>query len=123
MSDNDNMLKKIEEGMKVYDNTGDKIGTVEFIHFSEANGSEHTGAAAPPSEPVRLDPIEILRKVFGADNLPEEMRERLLMQGFIKIDSAKLFGADRYVMLDQISKVDEDGVHLTVEDSEGLLKG
>jgi hypothetical protein len=45
------------------------------------------------------------------------------MRGFIKMDSKKLFGADRYVMVDQIARVEKDGVHLVVTDSEGLLKG
>jgi hypothetical protein len=45
------------------------------------------------------------------------------MHGFIKMDSAKLFGGDRYVMLDQIAKVENNAVHLRVEDHEGLLKG
>jgi hypothetical protein len=45
------------------------------------------------------------------------------MHGFVKMESKKLFGADRYVMFDQISRVEKDGVPLTVDDSEGLLKG
>jgi hypothetical protein len=45
------------------------------------------------------------------------------MHGFVKMESKKLFGADRYVMFDQIARVEKDGVHLTVDDSEGLLKG
>lgn len=37
------------------------------------------------------------------------------MHGFIKVDSAKLFGADRYVMMDQISIVEKSAVHLNVD--------
>ena len=92
MSDRKSMLNMIDEGMNVYDNRGDEVGTVEFIHFSEANGGEHTAAAAPPKEPVQSDPVDFERKIFGADNLPKELRERLLMHGFIRMDSAKLFG-------------------------------
>jgi hypothetical protein len=44
------------------------------------------------------------------------------MKGFIKMDSAKLFGSDRYVTFDQVAKVDSKGVHLGVEDTENLLK-
>jgi len=117
-----NMLNSIEKGMKVYDNTGDKIGTVEFIHFSEAGGGEHPVAAAPPEQPTRSDLTDFIRKMFGADDLPREIRERLLMHGFIRMDSARLFGSDRYVMFDQIDKVDAKGVHLGVKDSENLLK-
>ena len=121
-SDRNEMLNKIEEGMSVYDSKGEKVGTVEFIHFSEADESRTPGAASSPSDlPHRPFPVDILGKIFGTDDLPKEMKERLLMKGFIKMDSAHLFGSDRYVMFDQIAKV-SDGVHLRVEDSEGLLK-
>ena len=123
MSDRNRVFKRIEEGMKVYDNKGGEVGTVEILHFSESNGPLGTSAASPPKKPAKAGLSEILGKVFDSDDLPEEMRERLLMHGFIKVDSAKLFGADRYVMFDQISKVENDGVHLKVADSEGLLKG
>jgi hypothetical protein len=123
MSDRENLLSMIEKGMRVYDNQGEEVGTVEFVHFSEASGSRSTGAASLPDEPAKSDLIEIIRKVFGSDDLPEELRERLLMRGFVKIDSAKLFGADRYAMSDQIAKVENNGVHLKVENSDGLLKG
>ena len=82
MSDRENMVKKIEEDMKVYDNSGDEIGTVEFIHFSEAGGGEHSVAAAPPEQPTESDLMDFIRKMFGADNLPQELRERLLTRCF-----------------------------------------
>jgi hypothetical protein len=122
MSERTHMLNKIEEGMKVYDNKGGEIGTVEFIHFSEANGGDHPIAASPSEEPTEPGLMDVVRKMFGADNLPRELRERLLMRGFIRMDSAGLFGADRYVMFDQIAKVDARGVYLGVADTDGLLK-
>jgi hypothetical protein len=122
MSDRENMLRMIEEGMKVYDNKGSEIGTVEYIHFSEANGGKYPVAATPPEEPAESDLTDFIRKMFGADDLPRELRERLLMQGFIRMDSAKLFGSDRYAMFDQITTVDSKGVHLGVNDSKDLLK-
>jgi len=108
--------------MKVFDNRGDEIGTVEFVRSSEASGSKGPVAAAPPDEPTEPDLVDVIRKMFSSDRLPKEMHERLLMHGFIKVDSAKFFGADRYVMLDQIGDVDKRGVHLKVEDSEGVLR-
>jgi uncharacterized protein YrrD len=122
MADRNRMLSKVEEGMKVYDNEGSEVGTVEFVHFAESSGMSGAGPAATPSQPEESGLMDILAKVFGSDELPEELRERLLMHGFIKMDSAKLFGADRYIMFDQISSIEEDGVHLKVADSESLLK-
>ncbi|MGD2011497.1 MAG: hypothetical protein PVI76_10390 [Desulfobacterales bacterium] len=124
MADRNYMLNMIEEGMQVLDKQGRKVGTVEFIHFSEANdGSHRTAAASTPDEPSEPGLIDIMGKLFGSDDLPEELCERLLMHGFIRIDSAKLFGADRYVMLDQIAMVDRTGVQLNVADSQELLEG
>ncbi|MFO7737465.1 MAG: hypothetical protein R6V46_03260 [Desulfatiglandaceae bacterium] len=123
MPDRDSMFRMIRKGMKVYDNKGDEVGTVEFVRSSEAGSSEHPAAAVPAGEAAEPDLVDVIGKMFSSDNLPKELRERLLMHGFIKVDSAALFGADRYVMLDQIEKVAENGVHLKVEDSERLLKG
>jgi hypothetical protein len=123
MSDRQNLLSMIKKDMKVYDIEGHEVGMVEFVHFSEAHGSRSTGAASLPDEPAKSDLIEIIKEMFGSDGLPEELRERLLMRGFFKIDSAKLFGADRYAMSDQIAKVDDNGVHLKVKDSEKLIMG
>jgi hypothetical protein len=118
MSKHDNMLNMIQEGMKVFDNSGDEVGTVEWVHFGEVKG-----AASPSTGPVSSDWDEIVGDAFSSDKLPKELRERLLMHGFVKMDSKKLFGADRYVMFDQIDRVEKNGVHLTVADSEGLLEG
>jgi len=123
MSSHDNPLNMIKEGMKVFDNTGEEVGTVEWVHFGEAEGPPFTGAASPSTEPVTPDLVEIIGNAFSSDKLPQELRERLLMHGFVKMDSKKLFGADRYVMVDQIARVEKNGVHLVVADSEGLLKG
>ena len=45
-------------------------------------------------------------------DLPEEIRQRMLTEGFIRI-SATLH-SDRYALPEQISRVHEDHVHLTV---------
>ena len=123
MSSHDNPLSTIKKGMKIFDNTGDQVGTVEWVHFGEAEGPPATGAASPSTEHVQPDWVKTIGNAFSSDNLPKELRERLLMRGFIKMDSKKLFGADRYVMVDQIARVEKDGVYLVVSDSEGLLKG
>jgi hypothetical protein len=120
--DRETILKEIEKGMTVYDSNGDRVGMVEFVHFSESNGSYIKGGASLPNEPVQPSIVDLLGKVFGSDDLPEEIRKRLLMNGFVKVDSAYLFGADRYVMPAQIEKVEKEAVHLSVKDSEGVVK-
>ena len=122
MSNHNDLLKMIKKDMKVFDNSGEEIGTVEWVHFGEAGGPSATGAASPSTEHVQSDLIETMGKAFKSDDLPQELRERLLMRGFVKMDSKKLFGSDRYVMSDQIAEVDSKGVHLGVEDTENLLE-
>jgi hypothetical protein len=53
MSDSKTMLSKIEKGMKLFDNKSAEVGMVEFVHFSEAGGARHTGAASLPDDDDR----------------------------------------------------------------------
>ena len=60
----------IEEGMKVYDNKGEESETVEFIHYSEANGRGFTLAASLPDGHGVTDLVGFMRKLFGSDTRP-----------------------------------------------------
>ena len=111
ISNRENLLKSIEKGMKVDDVDGKNVGKVEFVHFSEANG---TVAASPPDESVVSGVIEIIRDAFSTEKMPQELQERLLMHGFIRVDGPVLFGADRYVMPEQIASLENDTVCLKV---------
>jgi hypothetical protein len=63
----------------------------------------------------------VARAIFPSDQVPETLRERLLRQGFLRIDSTGLFAADRYVMPDQIADVSEGRITLRVTRDE-LIK-
>lgn len=41
------------------------------------------------------------------------MAQKLQHSGFVRIDSNGLFEADRYVMPDQIGRVDQDGIQMS----------
>ena len=45
-------------------------------------------------------------------------RQRLLLQGFVRIDANGLFAADRYVTPEQIASVSADGLMLNVSKDE-----
>ena len=115
-----NPLARISEGMRVYDRLHHEIGTVEYIKMSDDDPSTPEVEAAEPERSPRRDSlINNIAEVFApADRLPEELRDRLLQQGFIRIDSAGLFSADRYVMPDQIMSVSGDAVTLNVSKDE-----
>lgn len=116
-----NPLAQITEGMKVYDRLNNEIGTVERVQMSDDNPATVQVEATEPAPLNERDDsfLDNLAEVFAPDDeLPEELRERLLQEGFIRIDSAGLFAADRYVMGDQITSVADNKVMLKVSKDE-----
>jgi hypothetical protein len=59
--------------------------------------------------------VENLAEAFAGDNddLPREMRRRLLRDGYIRVDTG-ILKADRFVTPDQISSVSDENVYLSV---------
>ena len=115
-------LRQIQEGMKVIDRTNKQIGEVEMVMFGDDDPATPELETSGLSQRGRRDTlIENIADAFRTDELPEEVREKLLHQGFIRVDADGLFAADRYVMPEQISRVDADAVTLTVSKDE-LIK-
>jgi len=110
-----NVLENVREGMKVFDSAHHEIGKVEWVKLVDED--EETGEpveAGLDAEPDRHSLITDIAEAFRGDDVPEEVRERLLHDGFIRIDAEGLFAADRYVLPDQIAGVSGDGITLTV---------
>lgn len=113
------IMAQIYEGMTVYDRDGDKIGTVRKVYLgtvSEAQDDRGLGAAttaAPALEENSL--LDGFFKALAAVNpVPEPVRQRLLRQGFIQINTSGILTADRYATPDQIEGVSDDSVSLRV---------
>ena len=111
------VLRDIHEGMKVYDSGMHEIGKVERVQFGNDDPS------TPEQEAETLEGMEDGRdhslmsdiaEAFVTDRLPEEVRERLLLQGFVRIDAEGLFAGDRYVLPDQIGSVSDGKMVLKV---------
>ena len=114
---------EIHKGMKVFDSTRRQIGTVDDFRFSENEDS-------PDLQPAELDAtdrrrdgslVQNIAEAFGADELPEVLRDRLLREGYIRLDTAGLFAADRYILPDQIASTTDEAVILTISKDE-LIK-
>lgn len=122
---NDTILNQVHEGMRVCDNTGNEIGTVRVVFLgavSDETNDQGGGPATAPSSEWRDDSlIDYAAQAFADDPLPEVLRERLLRQGFIHIDTRGLFASDRFALPDQIESVSDDCVRLRLTKDE-LIK-
>lgn len=119
-----NVLRNVREGMKVVDARRNEIGKVEFVQYGNDDPAtpdieaETTQGMEDGREPGLLD---VIADAFRTDEVAPEVQERLLMQGFVRIDADGLFAADRYVLPDQIGGVSGDELVLNVSKDE-LLK-
>lgn len=120
------LLTRVKEGMKVYDRDGKEIGMVEDLFIgstSERPEGRGKGAATESAsgfpEPGRTDEV-LPNFAFGGGvnptekGEPEVIRNRMLREGFIKVDSRGIFSSDRYALPDQIASVSVNSVHLKV---------
>ena len=115
-----NALRSVEAGMKVFDRERHEIGKVDYVQFGDDDPETPEVEASRNSDlGQRNDSLMAnIAKAFTADELPEEIRERLLHQGFVRIDSSGLFAVDRYIMPDQIDSVSGDSLMLNVSQDE-----
>lgn len=115
----------LHEGMSVVDSAMHEIGTVETFRVTdEVPGQPEVDAAgvSPVFEEERETLAGILADVFRPDDqLPREMQEKALREGFVRLDADGLFAADRYIFPEQIDRVEGDRLVLAVR-KEDLLK-
>jgi hypothetical protein len=105
--------------MASYDQEGKKIGTVKRVYLGAATGEADqrglgpaTPSASGSSETSLLE--DFAKAVFSTEPVPEELRQRLLRHGFIRVDCTGIFTSDRYALSDQIAQVSDAGVALGV---------
>jgi hypothetical protein len=119
------ILNQIYEGMTVYDQEGEKLGTVRRVYLGAVSTEDDERGFGPATtsagEPAGSALLEDFAQIFAPDPIPEPMRARLLRRGFIRIDTTGLFAADRYAMPEQIASVSGDRITLRVTREE-LIK-
>lgn len=122
------LLKSAHKGMQVLDNANKRIGTVKDIYFgadSDEMSKHGAGAATAPNPSVRENSLveDLARGLvdFPGEDLPQEMRQRLINEGYLQIDTAGILRSDRFILPEQIVRVGDDNVYLNVS-LEGLLK-
>lgn len=120
------VLSQVRNGMDVYDRENEKIGTVDEVHFgatTETQREHGTGpvTTTPADEPGGDSLIGAIAESIFPSDVPQELEEKLMRTGYIRIDSAGLFASDRYIMPDQIATFVDDKVYLNVTRDE-LIK-
>ena len=115
-----NVLRSVHEGMTVDDASRKEIGRVDWVQYGN-DDPETPDIEARTTEgmedPQRGTLMDTIIDAFRVDDLPEELRQRLLMQGFVRIDSEGIFAADRYVLPNQIAGVSDGELVLAVDKS------
>ena len=113
------ILARVQEGMKVFDPAGRQVGTVEHVYLGSADERSIAQGTGPATveDPHQGDHsfLDDLGRAFARDELPETLRARLLLQGFIRVDGAGLLATDRYLTPSQIARVGTDEVRLKVD--------
>lgn len=117
------VLRDVREGMAVYDRTDVRLGTVGRVYLGTASEQALDRGGGPATAPdpragQSAFPDDVVAGIFGPEAMPEEVRERLIRHGFIKIDGAGLFASDRYAMPEHVEGVAGDRVRLRVAASQ-----
>lgn len=101
------VLEQVREGMTVVDVDGDEVGTVSFVQLADQQAAEIEEPRTVEQESGLFDVLDV-----GRD---DDVTERMLQRGYVKIDAAGLFGGDKYVLSDDVAGVEGDVVRLRVD--------
>ncbi len=121
------IFTNIREGMSVYDVNGDRVGRIKQLYFGasiEPASEEGEGSAIPSAieVPGQDSLVENITKGFtDEDQFPDALRQRLLHDGFLRIDGTGIFAPDRFVTPEQVANIDGVRVNLNVTKDE-LIK-
>lgn len=115
------ILSQIHEGMDIYDVDENHIGEVDFVHFGAASDIQQEHGTGPAdvtradSPQMREDSIvDNIAEAFFPNEVPEPFQSQLLMNGYVRMDADGLFARDRFITPDQIARVMDDNVYLSV---------
>ena len=106
----DKLPRDIHIGMKVYDSRHKHIGKVDDLKFPESEDIPGVEAADIDGTDRRDHEslVETVAGAFGVEELPEVLRERLLREGYLRLDADGLFASDRYILPSQIASAAGD---------------
>ena len=113
------LIGRINEGMPVFDRADQFVGTVRLVYYGGASdaaierASRLTQVAAATVGAHAAAPV-----TFGGGEIAPELRERMLRQGYLRIEGPGITGARRYVTPEQIARVVGNQVQLCTSRAE-----
>jgi hypothetical protein len=113
--------RDIHIGMKVFDNENHHIGVVDDFKLSDEDPDREGPETAGVSDAVRPDDGSVVRavaEVFDPNEIPDVLQERMLREGYVRLDADGLFAADRYILPEQIAAARGDELVLNVKRDE-----
>jgi hypothetical protein len=116
--------RDVHTGMRVIDADSNEIGKIDDFKFSE-NEEQPGVTPADIDASDRQDDRSLIgdiARTFAPDDLPETLRDRLLREGYIRLDTKGLFAADRYILPEQIARMDGDSLVLNVRKDELMTR-
>jgi hypothetical protein len=109
--------KDVHLGMDVYDRNHHHIGKVDDLKFPENEDFPEVIPAGIDGSDMKEPDNSLLDRAaeaFRSKELPQSLRERLLREGYIRIEADGIFIPDRYVLPSQIASADADEIMLNV---------
>ena len=92
----DRIPQRIGEGMPVYDREGESVGSVKTVYLGGAS-EEAIARALNPEKAPPTPAGETVSTAFDTDNVPPEMRARLMKQGYVLVEGADITGLRGYL--------------------------
>ena len=96
-------MGRINEGMPVCDRNDHVIGSVKLVYYGGASAAAVARASLLAEAAAAANEDDPL--TFDSDEEPPELQERMLRQGYIRIEGPGITGARRYVLPEQIARV------------------
>jgi hypothetical protein len=117
----DTLPRDIHIGMTVYDSAHHAIGKVEDFKFSENEENPDVTPAdidGTDRRDGRESILTAIAEAFGDEEIPEPLRDRLLTEGYIRLDTKGLLAKDRFILPSQIASTFGDEIMLNVDKDE-----
>jgi hypothetical protein len=111
----DRLPQRISEGMAVFDQEDKFVGTVQVVYFGGAS-KEAVERVLKSDQAADVATSENNESNFDANEVPKELRARMMSQGYILVTGPDLTGVKRFVLPEKIEGVFPEEIEGAVSD-------